>query len=159
MWCPHKFQQKNNKERNNAQNELQRALAAIVGEQGLAGAPLRIGPRTICVAVKETSAKLWDCIRKGKFEVTKWRTALDIDTKSSELMPPHMLCFTMAWPTTHKKVMYDIYLALKVRFPKIVRQFIQSAEEAPRSIPPDTRALCTFKLSNMTMASSQQENK
>ena len=54
--------------------------------------------------------------------------------------------------------MFDIYLALQVRFPKIVGQFIQSAEEAPRSIPPDIRALGTFKLSEMTMASSQKEN-
>lgn len=60
------FNAKDNRLRKNARGELQRALATVVGKKGMAGAPMAIRARTIWVAVKETSAKLWECIRKEK---------------------------------------------------------------------------------------------
>ena len=63
------FNAKDNRTRKKTYDKLQRALAAVVGEQGLAGAPIGIGSCTIRVAVKETFAKPWECIRKGKIEI------------------------------------------------------------------------------------------
>lgn len=74
---------------------------------------------------------------KRKIEIQPWRVALNIDTELSELMAPHMLRFTTAQPTATKKGFFDIYFALKIRFPKIVYigRFIQSETGIPHNIP------------------------
>ena len=54
-----KFNAKEPRVRKQARDELQRALAEVVGEEGIAGAPTGIGARTIHFTVKETSAELW----------------------------------------------------------------------------------------------------
>jgi hypothetical protein len=59
-------------------------LAAVVGEEGIAGAPTGIGARTIHFTVKETSAKLWKCIQKGEIEIPTWGMALNMDIVSDE---------------------------------------------------------------------------
>jgi hypothetical protein len=66
------FNAKEGQVRKKAQDELQRALAAVVGEEGIAGAPTGIGAQTIHFTVKETSAELWRCIQKGEIEIPVW---------------------------------------------------------------------------------------
>ena len=94
---------RNARVRKKARDELQRALAEVVGEEGIAGAPTGIGARTIHFTVKETSAELWRCIQKGEIEIPAWRISLNIDTVSNDLMAPHVLRFTTeARPPTGK---------------------------------------------------------
>ena len=74
--------------------------------------------------VKETSAKLWKCIQKGKIEIPARRMALNIDTVSNELMALHVLRFTTVHKTPHAKVIFDIYTALKIRLPDTMGKFV-----------------------------------
>lgn len=53
------FNAKEARVRKKARDVLQRALAEVVGGEGIAGAPTGIGARTIHFTVKETSAELW----------------------------------------------------------------------------------------------------
>jgi hypothetical protein len=71
-------------------------------------------------------------------------------------MAPHILRFTTAYKTPHAKVIFNIYTALKIRFPDTMGKFVQSKTGTPNTVPQDISALGTFKTGDMVIVSSQK---